>query len=58
MRPRRLACVLSLVALSVLLLAAVLPAPQGCEDPPPPLASSTSLGPSPSSSFPHPGATP
>ena len=36
MRPRRLAGLLGLVALSILLLAAVLPAPPACEAPPAP----------------------
>lgn len=61
MRPRRLACVLGLVALSVALLAAVLPAPPACEAPAPsaPLASSTALTTAtPSSHFPHRGGTP
>ena len=35
MRPRRLACAMGLVALSVLLLAAMLPAPPACDAPPP-----------------------
>lgn len=45
MRPRRLAGLLGLVALSVVLLAAVLPAPPACEAPPAP-GSSTAAGPS------------